>query len=112
MVLQSVKNTIGKAVAAYAKRLNDASKLCFGAAAGCFIVGMFGWIVNFFAAETTMLHGLLVVAAFYFALGVIKLFEKRAGYSHGIDLACDVNNQLLPTERDLRPEEKRLDPAA
>jgi len=112
MGLHSVAKSSIAIVVSYAKSLNDASKLCFGAAAGCFIVGMFGWTVNFFAAETTMLHGLLVVAAFYFGLGVIKLFEKRAGYPHGIDPACDFNNQLFPTERDLQPEEKRLDPAA
>ena len=112
MILSSITNTTGKAVAAYAKRLNDVSKLCFGAAVGCFIVGMLGWIVNFFAAESTMLHGLLVVATFYFALGVIKLFEKRAGYPNSIAPTCEFNDQLQSPERDLRTEEKRLDPAA
>ena len=58
------------------KKLNDESKLCFGAAAGCFVLGAFGWLVNLVQPETTLLQGLLVVAVFYGFVGVASLFTR------------------------------------
>ena len=60
------------------KKLNEESKLCFGAAAGCFVVGAFGWLVNLVQPQTTLLQGLLVVAGFYGFLGVVSLFKRPA----------------------------------
>lgn len=71
-------NSIPNAIARRGKKLNDESKLCFGAAIGCFLVGTGGWLVNLAMPESTLLQGLLVVAAFYAALGVVKLFQKSA----------------------------------
>ncbi len=61
--------------------LNDESKLCFGAAAGCFVIGIIGWLINLALPETTLLHGLLVVAGFYCVLGVVNIFKAVAAPS-------------------------------
>jgi hypothetical protein len=100
MVLRSIANRVVKVTGNLTRPLSDASKLCFGAAAGCFVVGAAGWIVNFLEPGITLLHGLLVVAVFYFALGVSKLFEKQAGDSHELGPVRDITGPLPTLEED------------
>jgi len=97
MVLRSITGRIVEAVGHSTRPLNDASKLCFGAAAGCLVVGAVGWIVNSLEPGTTMLHGLFTVAVFYFALGVIKLFAKQADDSQKIIQVRDVKPPPVDT---------------
>ena len=68
--------------------LNDECKLCFGAAAGCFVIGIIGWLINLALPETTLLHGLLVVAGFYCVLGVANIFKTATAHS-GNDSTVD-----------------------
>jgi len=67
------------------KRLNIESKLCFNAALACFVLGAAGWIINYFAPDTTRLHGLLVVAVFYSMLGAINLLRGAMSNSTKLD---------------------------
>lgn len=71
-------NSIQNAIIRNGKKLNAESKLCFGAAAGCFVIGAGGWLINLARPGSTKLHGLLVVAAFYAVVGGVKLFHKSA----------------------------------
>ena len=71
-------NTIYNMVVQVKKKLNDDTTLCFGAAAGCFVVGALGWLVNWVQPDTTLLHGLLVVAGFYCFLGVVSLLKSAS----------------------------------
>ena len=111
-IFHLIGNSTINPIVSYAKTLNDASRLCFGASASCFVVGTLGWIVNFLAAGTTMLHGLLVVAVFYFLLGVINLFEKQTNIPESIEQKSDFDDHALPNDKDLTSEEKRLEAAA
>lgn len=111
-MLYSTLNSAFKAVIKYAKTFNDASRLCFGAATICFGIGAIAWIVNFFVAGTTMLDGLLVVAVFYFALGVIKLFEKQTENPNIADQRWDVDEQTLASQRELMSKTEQLETAA
>ena len=70
------------------KMLGNESELCFGAAAGCFIVGAVGWLVNLVQPDTTLLHGLLVVAGFYGFLGVVSLFKRPAPTEEAVHQTC------------------------
>ncbi|MCA9124171.1 MAG: hypothetical protein H6822_02295 [Planctomycetaceae bacterium] len=72
------RDSIRDAVDSFGKYINDESKLCFGAAVGCFVIGTTAWLVNLVAPQTTTLHGLLVVAVFYAATGTISLFKRPA----------------------------------
>lgn len=51
---------------------NEECQLCYGAAAGCFVLGTLGWIANHLSPGVTLLQGLLVVGTFYFCLGVFR----------------------------------------
>jgi len=112
MVLRSIANRVVEAAINLTRPLNDACKLCFGAAAGCFVVGAAGWIVNFLEPGITLLHGLLVVAVFYFTLGVSKLFEKQAGDSHELGPVRDVTAPLPTPEEDVQRKIKQQKTAA
>ena len=112
MILRSIVDAPAKAVITFIKTLNDASTLCFGAAVACFLVGAIGWIVNWFVAGATTLHGFLVVAVFYFMLGVIKLFEKEAASSPGLDKNCDFKERASAPIQELQAKVKRLESAA
>lgn len=83
----SIRNTVDKC----RKKLNDESKLCLGAAVGCFLVGTVGWLVNLVAPETTTLHGLLVVAVFYSAIGFLSLFKKPTAETQSLPASPSVN---------------------
>lgn len=67
------------------RTLSDESKLSFGAAAGCFVIGAVGWLVNLARPETTLLHGLLVVAGFYCFLGVVNLYKASTNEDAAAD---------------------------
>ena len=69
------RNSIQNMIVRSKTKLRDESKLSFAAAAGCFAVGAAGWLVNLARPETTLLHGLLVVAGFYCFVGVVHLFK-------------------------------------
>jgi len=112
MILRSIVNAPAKTVVTFIGTLNDGSKLCFGAAVACCLVGAMGWTVNYFVAGATMLHGLLVVAVFYFTLGVIKLFEKETANHTGIDKHCDSIERESAPIQEMQPKVKRLDSAA
>jgi hypothetical protein len=60
------------------ERLTSESKLCFGAAVGCFVLGSVGYAINALTATHTTLSAFLVVSAFYLVLGVVSLFKKEA----------------------------------
>ncbi len=51
--------------------LSAEAKLCFGAAGGSFVLGMFGYAINALTTMETTLSAFLVISAFYFMLGVI-----------------------------------------
>lgn len=78
-------NTIQDIAVEIKRKFNDESKLCFGAAAGCFVIGAVGWLVNLVQPETTLLHGLLVVAGFYGFLGVVSLFKPSTSTADAMD---------------------------
>lgn len=71
-------NSIQNAAERIEKKLDDESRLCFGAAAGCFLVGSLGWLINLVRPDTTLLDGLLVIAAFYCFLGFVQLVKPTA----------------------------------
>lgn len=55
--------------------LSSESKLCFGAAGGCFVLGLVGYAINALSTTETTMSAFLVISAFYFLLGVISLFK-------------------------------------
>lgn len=111
MIFKSLWDFTMKSIATYAETINDASRLCFGAAISCFVVGTMGWIANYFVEGTTMLHGLLVVAVFYFLLGVVNLFEKQSNVSKTLEQKCNFVDDSYPRDGDLTPYEQ-IEPAA
>lgn len=54
------------------------SKLCFGAAGGCLIIGSVGYGINALTTTETTLSAFLVISAFYLMLGAINLFKASA----------------------------------
>ncbi len=82
----------------YRKQFNDESKLCFGAAVGCLVVGALGWLINYAAPETTTLHGLLVVGVFYSARGTLSLLKRPTKETESLaeKLAVDASARLSP----------------
>lgn len=106
MNLNSIQNAIIRCV----KKLNDESKLCFGAAAGCFVVGAGGWLVNLALPESTLLHGLLVVAAFYSVVGGVKLFQKSATDAQPMDNRIGAGSNASTSPK--KPAAKQLKSAA
>lgn len=58
--------------------LSTESKLCFGAAGGCLVLGLVGYGINALSTTETTLSAFLVIGAFYFMLGVISLFKGGA----------------------------------
>ena len=93
------------------KRLNVESKLCFSAALACFILGAAGWIINYFAADTTRLHGLLVVAVFYSMLGVINLLRGAMSNSTKLDSHIAMQRPVA-TNGEIQTELKKFESAA
>ena len=57
------------------KALNDASKLCFGAAVGFGIVGGSAWLAAFLASSESRLSGLMWIGLFYLVLGWLEHFK-------------------------------------
>ena len=56
--------------------LSGESKLCFGAAGGCLIIGSVGHGLNALTTIETTLDAFLVISAFYLMLGVINFFKS------------------------------------
>jgi hypothetical protein len=63
------------------RELSTEAKLCFGAAGGCFVLGLVGYTINALSTTETTMSAFLVISAFYFMLGVISLFKGRASES-------------------------------
>jgi hypothetical protein len=61
--------------------LSTEAKLCFGAAGGCFVLGLIGYAINALSTTETTMSAFLVIGAFYFMLGVISLFKGRTAES-------------------------------
>jgi hypothetical protein len=55
--------------------LSAEAKICFGAAGGCFVLGMLGYAINALTTTETTLSAFLVISAFYFLLGVISVLK-------------------------------------
>jgi hypothetical protein len=55
--------------------LTAESKLCFGAAGGCAIIGAAGYAINALTTSETTLSAFLVISAFYLITGVISVFK-------------------------------------
>jgi hypothetical protein len=85
--MKPIKNQAGS-IAGFSA-LSTESKLCFGAAGGCFVLGLFGYAVNALSTTETTLSAFLVISAFYFMLGVISLFrgEAAAGQPQNIAIS-------------------------
>ncbi len=60
--------------------LSAESQMCFGAAAGCFVLGVIGYTINALTTLETTLSAFLVISAFYLMLGVISLFKSKPKY--------------------------------
>jgi hypothetical protein len=60
--------------------LSAETKLCFGAAGGCAIIGSGGYAVNALTTTETTLSAFLVISVFYVMLGVISLFKSSPDY--------------------------------
>lgn len=58
--------------------LNDATRLCFAVAIAALVIGALGAIVNLLAPRTTTVDALLIVAAFYAALGAMERSKASA----------------------------------
>ena len=86
------RNSIQDRIVQCKKNLSDETKLCFGAAIGCFVVGALGWLVNFVRPEATLLHGLLVVAGFYFSLGSVKFLKSSASEAGPMNDVRDIES--------------------
>jgi cobalamin synthase len=61
--------------------LSAETQMCFGAAAGCLVLGLIGYAVNSLTASETTLSAFLVISAFYLMLGVISLFKSKPKYA-------------------------------
>lgn len=61
--------------------LSAETKLCFGAAGGCFVIGIVAYAISALTATETTLSAFLVISAFYFMLGVISLFKSSPDYA-------------------------------
>jgi hypothetical protein len=61
--------------------LSTEAKLCFGAAGGCFVLGLVGYVINALSNTETTMSAFLVISVFYFMLGVISLIKGRASES-------------------------------
>lgn len=60
--------------------LSVETKLCFGAAGGCAIIGSAGYAINALTTLETTLSAFLVISAFYLMLGVISFFKSSPEY--------------------------------
>lgn len=60
--------------------LSAETKLCFGAAGGCAIIGAAGFAINALTTSETTLSAFLVISAFYLMLGVISVFKMTPEY--------------------------------
>ncbi len=61
--------------------LSAEAKLCFGAAGGCFVLGMIGYAINALATTETTLSAFLVISVFYLMLGVVSLLRAKPEYA-------------------------------
>jgi hypothetical protein len=62
--------------------LSAETKLCFGAAGGCLVIGALGSAINVLTAKETTLSAFLVISAFYLLLGVISLIKTSSDLAH------------------------------
>jgi hypothetical protein len=82
--------------------LSTESKLCFGAAGGCFVLGIAGYAVNALSTTETTLSAFLVISALYFMLGVISLFKGGAAVQQPQNIA--ISERALSTTDELEEE--------
>jgi hypothetical protein len=81
--------------------LSTEAKLCFGAAGGCFVLGLVGYVINALSNTETTMSAFLVISAFYFILGVISLFKGRAAGSsqsisdRGMSSADQLDDEMI-----------------
>jgi hypothetical protein len=85
--------------------LSTEAKLCFGAAGGCFVLGLVGYAINALSTTETTMSAFLVISAFYFMLGVISLVKGKASES-----SQGISNQARPSEEQL--DDKMIESAA
>jgi hypothetical protein len=82
--------------------LSTESKLCFGAAGGCLVLGLVGYAINALSTTETTLSAFLVISAFYFMLGVISLF--KSGSSVGQPQNITISERALSNADELEEE--------
>ena len=77
--MKPIKNQASSIVGLSA--LSAESQMCFGAAAGCLVLGLVGYAVNALTTSETTLSAFLVISAFYLMLGIISLFKSKPKYA-------------------------------
>lgn len=82
--------------------LSTEAKLCFGAAGGCFVLGLVGYAVNALSTTETTMSAFLVISAFYFMLGVISLFKGGAAVEQPQNIA--ISERALSNANELEDE--------
>jgi hypothetical protein len=60
--------------------LSSECQLCFGTAAGCFVIGAIGYAVNALTVMETTLTAFLVMSGIYLLFGVISWFKSSPKY--------------------------------
>lgn len=76
-------NPIKKQATSIAGRsaLSTETKLSFGAAGGCLVLGMIGYAINALTTTETTLSAFLVIGVFYLMLGVVSLLKGKPDYA-------------------------------
>jgi len=72
--------------------LSTEAKLSFGAAGGCFVLGIIGYGIDALTRTETTLSAFLVISAFYLLLGVIGLLKDKSA-------TANEEANILPTKR-------------
>lgn len=81
-------------------RLSAETKLCFGAAGGCAIIGAVGYAINVLTTMETTLSAFLVISAFYFMIGVISFFKSSPEYVYVQSTVVSSKASHLRNEKD------------
>lgn len=89
------------------RALSAETKLCFGAAGGCFAIGIVAYVINALTTAGTTLSAFLVISAFYFMLGVMSVFNSSPDYAMKTPAAGP--DELIPSDSD---EDQLIETAA